>query len=95
MEIAGNYKNYLKGYCVIRHINSFGPKNVGNVKYIPSSSSIDSNLYQHQFALSKWQVGNITNLKAALVRNWTLKESHHKSLERPKFMNPSRRPPHS
>jgi hypothetical protein len=48
---------------VIRHINSFSPKNLGNVKDIPSSSSISSNLYQHQFSLSKWQVGNITNLK--------------------------------
>lgn len=60
-----NYRmvSHLKSYCMVRNINSFGPKNAGNIQYISSSSSIHSNLYQHQFSFSKWQMGKILNLK--------------------------------
>jgi hypothetical protein len=60
-QIGKNY--YLKGNGMIRHINSFGPKNAGDIKDIPPSSSIHSNLYQHKLSLCKWRVSNILNLK--------------------------------
>lgn len=65
---TGKYFN-LKGYCVIRHINSFCPKNISNVKNIPPGSSIHSNLYQHQFSLCKWKVSDIPNLKNNTMYN--------------------------
>lgn len=58
---------HLKSDCVVRDINSFGPKNAGNVKDISSSSSIYSNLYQHQLSFSKWQVGKIPNLRESMA----------------------------
>lgn len=47
---------------MIRHINSFGTENASNIKNIPPSSSVHSNLYQHQFSFCKWHVRNIANL---------------------------------
>lgn len=42
---------HLKGNGVIRHNNSFGPENAGNIKDIPPSSVIHRNIHQRNFFL--------------------------------------------
>jgi len=47
LSLSFNYRKvtHLKSYCMVRYINSVGPKNAGNVENISPSSSIHSNLY--------------------------------------------------
>lgn len=55
-------KGYLECDCMVRYINCFGTENVSNVEDVPPCSGINSNLYQHQFSFSKWQMSDVLNL---------------------------------
>lgn len=57
---------HLKSNSMIRHINGFRPEDAGNVKNISSGGCVYSNFNQHQFPLSKWQVGDIPDLKETM-----------------------------
>ena len=50
---------------MIGYVNSFCPENTSIVQDISSRSSVHSNLNQHQFSFSKWQMSKIMDLQAS------------------------------